>query len=119
MEAMDHHTAILGVTGTGKTELAFDLMRHALTHACKVICIDLTARYRERIDDLKPVDLSISAALAEDLGKKLFDAETGAYGAGQEKKALKLFADKLRTDMAAQLNLRRFSFPKTTFRRSP
>lgn len=48
-------------------------------------------------------DLSITAALADDLGKKLFDAETGAYGAGQERKALKLFADKLRTDVSGQL----------------
>jgi hypothetical protein len=118
VEAMDHHTAILGVTGTGKTELAFDLMRHALTNVCKVICIDLTDRYRERIDDLKPVDLSISAALADDLGKKLFDAETGAYGAGQEKKALKSFADKLRTDVAGQLKT--FLVSKNTrFRPTP
>jgi uncharacterized protein len=103
LEAMDHHTAILGVTGTGKTELAFDLIRHTVAKGCKVICIDLTDRYRGRIEDLNPVDLSITAALADDLGKKLFDAETGAYGAGQEKKALKLFADKLRTDVAGQL----------------
>ena len=103
LEAMDHHTAILGVTGTGKTELAFDLIRHTVANGCKVICIDLTDRYRGRIEDLNPVDLSITAALADDLGKKLFDAETGAYGAGQEKKALKSFADKLRTDVAGQL----------------
>src|SRR5207249_1089905 len=28
-DAFDHRAAILGVTGSGKTELAFDLIRHA------------------------------------------------------------------------------------------
>jgi DNA helicase HerA-like ATPase len=37
------------------------------------------------------------------LSKKLFEAETGAYGAGKEKQALKTFADKLRDDVSKQL----------------
>ena len=103
VDAMDHHTAILGVTGTGKTELAFDMIRHVLQAGVKVVAIDLTARYRNRISDLEPTDLSISAALATELSKKLFEAETGAYGAGKEKQALKAFADKLRDDVSKQL----------------
>ena len=35
--------------------------------------------------------------------QKLFDAETGQYGAGKEKQALKGFADKLRDDVGKQL----------------
>lgn len=103
VEAMDHHIAILGVTGTGKTELGFDIIRHMLDAGVKVVAIDLTARYRDRVSDLEPTDLSISAALATDLSQKLFDAETGQYGAGAEKKALKAFADKLRGDVATHL----------------
>ena len=103
VDAMDHHIAILGVTGTGKTELAFDVIRHMLGAGVKVVAIDLTARYRDRVSDLEPTDLSISAALATDLSQKLFDAETGQYGAGAEKKALKTFADKLRGDVATHL----------------
>lgn len=102
-DVMDHHTAILGVTGTGKTELAFDLIRHVLQAGHRVVCIDLTARYRDRVSDLSPRDLSISPALAEELSKKLFEAETGAYGAGKEKQALKAFSDKLRQDVNQQL----------------
>src|SRR5439155_10556627 len=96
---MHHHTAIFGVTGSGKTELAFDLIRYAVSYGIKVVCIDLTARYEKRLKDLKLANLSISAALSDELGKKLFEVETGKYGAGDEKKALKTFSDKLRADV--------------------
>lgn len=102
-DTMEHHTAIIGVTGAGKTELAFDLLRHALDKNTKVICIDLTSRYEGKLADLKPHDLSISSAAAAELGARLFEAETGAYGAGAEKKVLKGFADKLRTEVGKSL----------------
>lgn len=102
-EMMEYHTAIIGVTGAGKTELAFDLLRHAVANQTKVICIDLTARYDGKLSDLKPHNLSISGPLAAELGVKLFEAETGAYGAGAEKKALKGFSDKLRGDVSKSL----------------
>jgi uncharacterized protein len=100
---MDHHTAILEVTGSGKTELALDLIRYALNNKLKVICIDLTARYEQRLADVPHRNLSISDDLGTDLGKALFDAETGAYGAGQEKKALKALSDKIRSDVDKSL----------------
>ena len=102
-ESLDHHTAILGVTGSGKTELAFDLIRYVLARPAKVVCIDLTARYTERLKDLPYQDLSISSELSAKLGEKLFEAETGAYGAPQEKKALKQFADQLRSEVAPRI----------------
>jgi hypothetical protein len=102
-DMLEYHTAIMGVTGSGKTELAFDLLRYALNHNTKVICIDLTAKYEGRLTDLKPHNLSISAQLSAELGQKLFDVETGEYGAGKERKALKPFTDKLRTDVAKTL----------------
>ena len=103
VDMLEYHTAILGVTGVGKTELAYDLLRYALDHETKVICIDLTARYQGRLADLRPQNLSISPALATELGAKLFDVETGKYGAGDEKKALKYFSDKLREDITKNL----------------
>lgn len=102
-DMMEYHTAILGVTGSGKTELAFDLLRYALAHETKVICIDLTARYENRLSDLKPHNLSISPQLSKELGEKLLDVDTGKYGAGDEKKALKEFSDKLRDDIERNL----------------
>jgi len=102
-DVLEYHTAILGVTGAGKTELAFELLRHALAHNTKVICIDLTAKYEGRLTDLKPHNLSISGPLSAELGQKLFDVETGKFGAPDEKKALKLLSDKLRADVAKNL----------------
>jgi hypothetical protein len=102
-DMLENHTAVLGVTGAGKTELAFELLRYALAHKTKVICIDLTARYEGRLVDLKPHNLSISAELSTELGKKLFDVDAGKYGAGDEKKALKEYSDKLREDVRKNL----------------
>lgn len=92
----NYHTALLGVTGSGKTELAFDMIRHALQKGIRVVCIDLTAQYQDRLGDLNLTDLSISEETAEKLGQKLFDVETGTFGAPGEKKALGAFADTLR-----------------------
>jgi hypothetical protein len=49
MEYIDSHTAILGVTGSGKTELAFEIIREAIDGSIKVICIDLTSQYAGRL----------------------------------------------------------------------
>jgi len=99
LKNMDHHTAILGVTGSGKTELAFDLIRHAVDKGLKVLSIDLTARYEARLSDLTPKNLSLSAEHVSELNKKLFDVETGTFGAPAEKKALEGFAKKIREDV--------------------
>lgn len=99
----DHHTAILGVTGSGKTELAYDMLRHAVANHIKVICIDLTARYEGRLVDLTPCNLSISADLATQLGNKLFDVETGEFGAPKEKKVLATFSKQLRTQIITSI----------------
>lgn len=97
------HTAVLGVTGSGKTEFAFDLIRHTVSSGMKVICIDLTSQYKGRLSDLNPTDLSIQEQTSIDLSQKLFEVETGQYGAGDEKKALKAFSDQIRIDVDAQL----------------
>jgi len=100
---MEHHTAILGITGSGKTELAFDLIRDAVKKKIKVLCIDLTARYEGRLTDLNPTNLSLAADKTADLNDKLFAVETGTYGAPNEKKVLKECADSMRTDISARL----------------
>lgn len=95
----EYHTAILGITGSGKTELAFDLIRYAVNAGTKVFCVDLTQRYEGRLSDLKPNNLSLSAELSKEMGDKLFEVETGTYGAGAEKKALKKFAVPIRENV--------------------
>ena len=97
------HTAILGVTGSGKTELAFDLVRHALSKGIKVVCIDLTAQYQDRLEDAHPVNLSVNEATATELSRKLFEVEVGDWGGREEKKALKEWDGRLREYVAKRI----------------
>lgn len=102
-ELVEFHTAILGVTGTGKTELALDVVREAVARGIKVFCVDFTGDYRQRLADLDPELPGPSSKEATDLEEKLFAADTGAYGAGAEKKALKTAIDGLRASVGAQI----------------
>lgn len=103
LDQLESHTAILGATGTGKTEFAFDLIRYSVKNGVKVICIDLTSQYAPRLADMSPTALSISEKKASDLGARLFDVETGTFGAGAEKKVLSEFAKTLRAEVRAAL----------------
>ncbi len=102
-DILEYHTAILGITGSGKTELAFDLIKHAVNAGTKVICVDLTQLYKGRLSDLKPNDLSLSPELTKALGEKLFAVESGTFGSGPEKKALKDFAVPIREDVKGKV----------------
>ena len=48
---------------------------------------------------MNPKNLSLIAENISELNKKLFDVELGKYGAGDEKKALQGFSDKIRQDV--------------------
>ena len=96
-DLIDFHTAILGVTGTGKTELALDIVKEAVARGVKVFCVDFTGEYRHRLAELNPIFPSPTVQEATDLEQRLFAAETGEWGAKKEKKALKEGIDALRT----------------------
>ncbi|MEM7122451.1 MAG: DUF87 domain-containing protein [Pseudomonadota bacterium] len=51
-EAISHHLAILGVTGSGKSVFARDLIRRFAQDGTKVICVDFTNEYGQRFADL-------------------------------------------------------------------
>ena len=102
-ELIEYHGAILGVTGTGKTELALDIVREALALGVKVVCVDLTGEYVQRLEDLDPVALGLEPGEIADLDQKLFDVETGTYGAGPEKAALKEFLDEVHEPVQARV----------------
>lgn len=99
----EYHTAILGVTGTGKTELAFDIIRFALRQGYKVFCVDFTAEYEQRLNSLTPKILELEESDTKELRDKLFGVETGDYGAGAEKIALKKAVDELEPKIVAQI----------------
>jgi uncharacterized protein len=119
---LSYHTAILGVTGSGKTEMAVRLMEHCVDQGVAVLAIDLTGQYSDRLQHLEPVQLSLSQEVSESLGEALFDAETGPYGAGQEKRALReqrqtLYEDvqqRLREFLEGGLGLGLISLPEIT-----
>lgn len=99
------HAAILGVTGSGKTEFAFDIIKENIKRKVKVFCVDLTAIYKDTLKDLNPKELSVSDAISEELSQKIFNVETGEYGGFKQKPILKEFADKIRKDIEKSVEL--------------
>ncbi len=51
-EAISHHTAILGVTGVGKSVFARHLVRESLDDDLRVIVVDFTREWAPRMDEL-------------------------------------------------------------------
>jgi hypothetical protein len=52
--AVTHNTAILGILGSGKTHVAWELMKRLLVHGVKVVALDITGRYTREFDDVSP-----------------------------------------------------------------
>lgn len=66
--ALTHHTAVLGVTGTGKSVFSRNLIREYLKDEnIKVICIDFTGEYTDKFIDLKPIK-----TVPDDKSEKIF-----------------------------------------------
>jgi uncharacterized protein len=51
-DAISHHLAILGVTGSGKSVFARDLIRRFTAEDTKFICVDFTNEYMQKFADL-------------------------------------------------------------------
>jgi len=100
-----YHTAILGVTGTGKTEFAFDLVRKAISQGAKVLCVDITGDYCLRLKQigLDFTDISLSEGVCRELSEKLFGVEVGTYGAPKEKVELHAFKEKIKGEITTSL----------------
>lgn len=88
-DLVQFHTAVLGVTGTGKTELALDIVREAIKNDIKVFCVDFTGEYRARLANLNPIFPAPTQQQTDDLEQKLFAVGTTPFGAPAEKAALK------------------------------
>jgi hypothetical protein len=52
--AVTHNTAVLGILGSGKTHLAWELMKRQLLHGVKVVALDITGRYEPVFEDVAP-----------------------------------------------------------------
>ncbi|MBO6551214.1 MAG: DUF87 domain-containing protein, partial [Rhizobiales bacterium] len=53
-EAVTHHTAIMGVTGSGKSVFARNMIRQIVERGTKTIIVDLTNEYKEKLSELSP-----------------------------------------------------------------
>jgi uncharacterized protein len=103
-DLVEYHTAILGVTGTGKTELALDIVREAVARGVKVFCVDFTGEYSARLADLVPIFPSPTQQQISDLEAKLFAVETAAYGGPAEKGLLTQHLKQIRANTEGQIN---------------
>lgn len=63
-DAVTHHTAILGITGSGKSFIAREILSK-LKQDTKVICIDFTGEYKNKLSTLDPVLLINEKGLRE------------------------------------------------------
>ncbi len=73
-ELISHHTAILGITGCGKTWLAYSLIEEISKSAFKIICIDFTNDYKDDLANLNPVELGTKKEI-DRINEYLEDAE--------------------------------------------
>lgn len=55
--AITHHLAILGVTGTGKSTFARNLIRNLMSPETKIICVDFTDEYKGKFADINPQNI--------------------------------------------------------------
>lgn len=75
-EAVSHHIALIGVTGSGKSFLAREIIRE-LQDDTKIICVDFTGEYIKELASLNPISLIDSTKLPE-VEKHIADKETEA-----------------------------------------
>lgn len=125
-DLITYHCAILGVTGTGKTELAFDIIRKNVSRGIKVLCVDFTGDYKARLNDLAPTILGLKKTDCSELENLIDGVETGEYSAASEKKKFKEFLENIKPDidkqiedyLIAQTNLAIIELPEITTTRA-
>ena len=83
-DMISHHTAILGITGSGKTELSYRIVSKALAVGYNIFCVDITGQYNERLRDMNPRELSINPQNADKLSKLLFAVDARSWKDEQE-----------------------------------
>lgn len=102
-DLVQYHTAVLGVTGTGKTELALEIIKNALNRNTKVFCVDFTGEYRGRLAEYNPELIGLKIEDGSALEQHLFAVETGEFGAKPQRAALKVFLDSIEPQVIEQI----------------
>jgi len=102
-DLIEYHTAVLGITGTGKTELTLDIVVNAIERGTKVFCVDFTGEYKGRLSDYKPESIGLTVDQGSELEQLLFAVETGEFGAKKEKASLQKFLDAVKPQVVKQI----------------
>lgn len=97
-DLIEYHTAVLGVTGTGKTEVALSIVRNAIEHGAKAFCVDFTGDYRARLADLNPIYPAPDVRKAAAIEGLLATVDAYGFRAGDEKKKLRTLLDEVRDE---------------------
>lgn len=103
-DLVEYHTAILGVTGTGKTEVALDLVRNAIERGVKVFCVDFTGDYRVRLADLNPIFPAPDKEKALLIEALLATIDSYGYDAKKQKADLKVVLNEIREETGVAIN---------------
>lgn len=80
--AVTHHTAIVGITGSGKSVFARNLINQISNDETEVIIVDLTGEYKEKIPGLSTIisnqDSKIVSDAIETLAQKMLNSQISA-----------------------------------------
>lgn len=119
-QAVSHHTAILGVTGSGKSVFCRNLLRKIIADGIKVICVDFTNEYRSKFPDLAPENV-VTAARKEELFEAIdaLSTELEQFGNKQNKQLIasktqvlkKIFYEAVKEFMQSDKPLALFELP--------
>ena len=94
--AVTHHTAILGVTGSGKSVFARNLISQIASEDTKVIIVDLTGEYKTRYESIKNVISDIDSKNAFDAIEELATLNAKKYPTDADKKSIKACEEKIK-----------------------
>jgi len=116
--SITHHTAILGVTGSGKSVFVRNLIRQIAEGSTKVIIIDLSGEYKQKIKDIKPI-ISEENAKASFVAIELIAKEKikfpnqwdHALIETQEKIIKKAFYESIKSFLEGESNIAIFELP--------
>lgn len=102
-DLIEYHTAVLGVTGTGKTEVALEIVRGAVERDAKVFCVDFTGDYRARLANLEPIFPSPNPRKAKAIEALLATIDAYGFKAGDEKKRLSAVLKEVRNETGKEI----------------
>jgi len=97
-EAVAHHTAVLGVTGSGKSVFVRQMIREIARRGYKVICVDFTNEYKGKLRDLDAtavIDVEATKTAIENADKLC--AELDKFPNRRNENTMKACGDAIRT----------------------